>query len=51
MYSINLKGYTRSFTYIYQVVDDVIKQGIDPDVYLTWKGRVMKNKISDYIVA
>lgn len=50
MYSINLEGYTRRFTYIYEVVEDVIKSGIDPDVYLTWNNRVLKQKVLDYIV-
>ncbi len=49
-YSLNCSYYTKSFSNVNDLINDIISSGQDPNYEITWNGVSTMEMASDYIV-
>ena len=49
MYSLNCSYYNKSFKSIYELIEDIMISGMDPDYEITRDGKSIGEKAIDYI--
>jgi hypothetical protein len=49
MYSLDCSYYNKKFETLYEVVDDVISSGMDPNYEITYNGEVIGEQVIDFI--
>ena len=51
MYSLDCSYYTKSFSDVNDLINDIISSGMDPNYEITWNGIPTSEMASDFIVA
>ena len=51
MYSLDCSYYSKSFSDVNDLVNDIISSGMDPNYEITWNGIPTTEMASDFIVA
>lgn len=50
MYSLNCPYYSKSFSTVEELINDLLLSGMDTDYFITRDGKVMKEKAIDLII-